>query len=127
MSTPPCCVAKPSDSDRLATHLADRALLDAGVGFERRGAGAVERPARSRSSRSQRVLTLSLDSMTTLIRMRRFAVAPAVLALFALAAVPAGAQARAKPRLVALEDQAPATTSFDDRVLRNAPATAAQA
>jgi hypothetical protein len=56
--------------------------------------------------------------------MTRFALALAVLALLA---VPAGAQARAKPRLVALEDRAPTTTRFSDRVLEHAPASAAEA
>jgi hypothetical protein len=62
--------------------------------------------------------------MTTLTRMTRFALAVAALALLA---VPASAQARATPRLVALEDQAPTATSFPDRVLQRAPARAAQA
>jgi hypothetical protein len=63
-----------------------------------------------------------LDFMTTLTRMTRSALALAALALLA---VPAGAQARATPRLVPLEDQAPARTSFPDRVLEHAPAAAA--
>jgi hypothetical protein len=62
--------------------------------------------------------------MTTLTRMTRSALALAALALLAL---PAAAQARATPRLVALEDRAPTATSFPDRVLRHAPASAAQA
>jgi hypothetical protein len=49
------------------------------------------------------------------------------LAALALLAVPAGAQARSAPRLVALEDQAPSTATFPDRVLEQAPASAAQA
>jgi hypothetical protein len=61
--------------------------------------------------------------MTTLTAMTRFTLALAALALLAL---PAGAQARSKPRLVALEDLAPTTTTFADRVLRRAPASAAQ-
>jgi hypothetical protein len=61
--------------------------------------------------------------MTTLTVMTRFAFALAALALLAL---PAGAEARSKPRLVALQDQAPTTTSFPDRVLEHAPAEAAQ-
>jgi hypothetical protein len=62
--------------------------------------------------------------MTTLTRMTRFALALAALVLLA---VPAAAQAHAKPRLVALEDRAPTRTSFPDRVLQRAPASAAQA
>jgi hypothetical protein len=50
-----------------------------------------------------------------------------VLAGLALLALPAGADARSKPRLVALEDSAPTTTRFSDRVLEHAPASAAQA
>jgi hypothetical protein len=64
-----------------------------------------------------------LNSVTTMAVMTRFAFA---LALLALLALPAGAEARSKPRLVALEDRAPTSTSFSDRVLEHAPASAAQ-
>jgi hypothetical protein len=62
--------------------------------------------------------------MTTMTAMTRLAL---VLAGLALLAVPAGADARSTPRIVALEDTAPTTTTFSDRVLEHAPAGAAQA